>query len=324
MTRSAIMLSTHLGIQRDECSDTMRCIVALLRLSERSPKSSARSIAACAAPPAHSTAKSFEASGAAGTDSMPWRATLPRNSPSSGRASDFTIRGSSVPTYCASCFELSGSLTQRVTQPTTSTRKSCSCATLGLRKLLVMKRPNAAPILVVRHDSGMRDGDAERMPEQSHDREPVGASADHARFREGTYIRQPGPVHFDDAGRDENTGHHPQQGDGDHPHALEIGELGFRALDFGLGGSRNPWHRDWPPSPLGSGPGLQVLRKQTLVVVPYERLPIPTLEPTYGEMRLRDALEMIDENEVDRGSPDRAEDRYRARSETFGGDHAEA
>src|SRR5215475_5285322 len=111
------------------------------------------------------------------------------------------------------------------------------------------------------------------------------------------------PSPLGDAGRDENAGHHPQQGEGDHPHALEIGELGFRALDFGLGGSRNPWHRDWPPSPLGSGPGLQILRKQTLVVVPYERLPIPTLEPTDGEMRLRDTLEMIDENEVDRGSP---------------------
>src|SRR5262249_34477966 len=66
--------------------------------------------------------------------------------PSSGRASDFRIRGSSVPTYCASCFALSGWLTQRVIQPTTSTRRSCSCATLGLRKLLVIKRPSAAPI----------------------------------------------------------------------------------------------------------------------------------------------------------------------------------
>ena len=58
------MLSTHLGIQREECSDTILLIVALLRLSERSANSSVRSSAACAAPPAHSTAKSLEASGA--------------------------------------------------------------------------------------------------------------------------------------------------------------------------------------------------------------------------------------------------------------------
>src|SRR6516162_9859401 len=211
MTRSAIMLSTHLGIQRDECSDTIRLIVALLRLSERSPKSSARSSAACAAPPAHSTAKSFEASGAAGIDSMPWRATLPRNSPSSGRASDFRIRGSSVPTYCTSCFALSGSLSQRVIHPTTSTRKSCSCATLGLRKLLVMKRPSAAPIRSLLFGTIPVCGMG--MPN----------------------------------GRHENTGHHAEQGDGDRPHALEIGELGFRALDFGLGGSANLCHRGCLP-----------------------------------------------------------------------------
>jgi len=42
-----------------------------------------------------------------------------------------------------------------------------------------------------------------------------------------------------------------------------------------------------------------------------------------GEMRLRDTLKMIDENEVDGRSPDGAEDRYCAGSKPFGGDHAE-
>ena len=60
------------------------------------------------------------------------------------------------------------------------------------------------------------------------------------------------------------------------------------------------------------------------IVVAYERLPIPALEAPDGEMRLRDTLKMIDENEVDRGSPDGAEDRYRTGREPFGGDHAEA
>ena len=45
-------------------------------------------------------------------------------------------------------------------------------------------------------------------------------------------------------------------------------------------------------------------------MVPHERLPVATLEPPDGEMRLRDTLKVINENEVDGRSPDGAEDRF--------------
>ena len=43
----------------------------------------------------------------------------------------------------------------------------------------------ADPVLVARHDRGVRDGQAERMAEQGGDREPVGDAADQAGLGEG-------------------------------------------------------------------------------------------------------------------------------------------
>src|SRR5262249_51516889 len=61
-----------------------------------------------------------------------------------------------------------------------------------------------------------------------------------------------------------------------------------------------------------------------VVVVGYGGLAGLAVGAAGGEMRLREWLKMIDENEVDGRSPDGAEDWYRAGREPFGGDHAEA
>src|SRR5262245_733521 len=190
-------------------------------MSDGSAKSSPRSIASRPAPPAHRTATILEASGATGIDSTPRCATRARNSPSSGWEADFNTCGSETPTYCANCRELSGSLIHRTSQPTMSTLASCSSATFGWKKVVgdEAAQRDADSILIVGHDSGMRDGQSERTAEQSHDREPIGASADHAGLGESAQVSQRRPVHLGEAGGDENDGHQQEQREGDRPHA---------------------------------------------------------------------------------------------------------
>ncbi len=49
------------------------------------------------------------------------------------------------------------------------------------------------------------------MSEQGRDREPVGKAADHGRFGEGLYERQPRILMFEGAGRREDYGHQHEQ-----------------------------------------------------------------------------------------------------------------
>jgi hypothetical protein len=93
----------------------------------------------------------------------------------------------------------------------------------------------------------MRDGEPEWTAEQRHDREPIGASADHAGLGEGAQVSQPRPARSGEAGGDENAGHQHEQRKGDRPHTPQIGELGFRVLDFGFGGSGKLRHFGRPP-----------------------------------------------------------------------------
>ena len=76
----------------------------------------------------------------------------------------------------------------------------------------------ADPLFVVGNDAGMRDRQAERAPEQSDHREPVGAGADHSGFGEGAQIGQPRPIDFGHGGGDEEERHQEKQQRRDGPH----------------------------------------------------------------------------------------------------------
>ena len=80
----------------------------------------------------------------------------------------------------------------------------------------------ADPLFVVGNDPRVRDRQAERTPEQSDDREPIGAGADHAGLRERAHIGKPGPVEPGGAGDDEDERHHHQQQCGDEPHPAQL------------------------------------------------------------------------------------------------------
>jgi len=98
--------------------------------------------------------------------------------------------------------------------------------------------PDALP--VARNDGRVRDRNAERMAEQGDDREPVGAGADHAGFRERSHVRQPRPVESGERGRDEHHDHQCQQRGRDDAHAPQVGAAHIRVA--GGRGRAAPFH----------------------------------------------------------------------------------
>ena len=79
------------------------------------------------------------------------------------------------------------------------------------------RRPDAA--LVLRHDRGMGNRQAERAAKERDDREPVGASPDHAGFRERAEIGRPGPVRRRPPHQEIDRRHEHEQHRGDRSHA---------------------------------------------------------------------------------------------------------
>jgi hypothetical protein len=77
----------------------------------------------------------------------------------------------------------------------------------------------ADPVLVVGDDTRVRYRQSERPPEQSDDREPVGASADHAGFGKRAHVRDPRPVELDGGGDDEDRCHQHKEKGRKEPHA---------------------------------------------------------------------------------------------------------
>ena len=63
----------------------------------------------------------------------------------------------------------------------------------------------ADPVLVARDDRGVRDRQAERVAEQSGDREPVGEPADHRRLGERLDVCEPGVARLERAGGGEDA-----------------------------------------------------------------------------------------------------------------------
>ena len=106
------------------------------------------------------------------------------------------------------------------------------------------RRPDAA--LVLRHDRGMGNRQAERTAKERDDREPVGASPDHAGFRERAEIGRPGPAWRRPPHQEINRRHENEQHRGDRSHAPQFGPLLRLGLDEvriyeggGFGGRRS-------------------------------------------------------------------------------------
>ena len=114
----------------------------------------------------------------------------------------------------------------------------------------------ADPLLVVRDDRRMRNRQAERMAEQSDDREPVGAGADHAGFGKSPQIGQPRPFDLDDVGRDEDRGHQRQQSGCEKPHPPQVAQPRRRDAGFTQIGGRWRCRRSSRSAPAVSMPTL--------------------------------------------------------------------
>jgi hypothetical protein len=91
----------------------------------------------------------------------------------------------------------------------------------------------ADTILVAGDDRRMRDRQAERVAEQSRDREPVGEAADHRGFRECLHISEARPQMLEGAGGNEDRRHHQQQAGGGELHAARAGLDGIEAQGGG-------------------------------------------------------------------------------------------
>jgi hypothetical protein len=99
-----------------------------------------------------------------------------------------------------------------------------------------LSQRGADPVLVLGDDGGVRDRQAERMPEQGGDREPVGEAADHRRLRKGAN-EAPGRVEMVVmAGEKEDRGHHHEHAGGDDPHAPDAALRGVEAGQDGTDG----------------------------------------------------------------------------------------
>jgi hypothetical protein len=146
ITLAAIMSSTHLGTQRQVFCDTCLTIVALWLSSVVSTKSRLWSSSSWPAPRAHRIDKPRDASGAAGTASIPRRAAKAAHSSIAAFGTRSSAYGMARPAAAATARALRSSSSHRAARPTKSTDASRAMATRGERKLLVMKRPIAAPI----------------------------------------------------------------------------------------------------------------------------------------------------------------------------------
>ena len=109
-------------------------------------------------------------------------------------------------------------------------------ATRGERKLLVMKRPIAAPMR--RLFSGTTAvwgiGKPEGTAKKRNDSEPVGARPHHAGFGERAQIRRPDPVRRRAAHGQIDRRHQDEQQRGDRAHAAELSPaLGLSFEDVG-------------------------------------------------------------------------------------------
>ena len=87
---------------------------------------------------------------------------------------------------------------------------------IGLQKSCERR---ADPVLVARNDRGMRDRQAERMPEQRRHRKPVGQPADHRGFGKGPHIAKPRIGIAPGARRQKDAGHHDEHARRDDLHA---------------------------------------------------------------------------------------------------------
>jgi hypothetical protein len=73
-------------------------------------------------------------------------------------------------------------------------------------------------VLAVRDDRGVRDRDAERMPEQRRHGEPVGERPDHAAFGERAHVRERGDLLLEREGEREEHRHEHERTEGDALH----------------------------------------------------------------------------------------------------------
>ncbi len=104
-------------------------------------------------------------------------------------------------------------------------------------EVLLDELAEAAPDLVLasRDDRGVRDRDAERMPEQRGHGEPIGERTDHRRLRRGDHVADPRGITVGGVGNQEHDGcgdEHPRRDDLHPPEsgcAIGVGQRGRHA-----------------------------------------------------------------------------------------------
>ncbi len=103
---------------------------------------------------------------------------------------------------------------------------------LGREEILLdeLAELTADPVLVARNDRSMWNRQAERMPEQRHDSEPVGNRADHRCLGKGLDPDQPGIGRFQRHRSDEQHRHGQQQRRRQHPHPPQPAALAADAV----------------------------------------------------------------------------------------------
>ena len=164
------MASTHLGMKREDF-----CVTVTLIRSRLSVRASAAMVDGpldqrlrLALRPQAPTVP-FDASGAAGTASMPLRAARARKALISSRGIARRICGNDVATRRAMRLAFAGSSSQRAAHPAGSISRIFARQDLGRQEVVGDEAADGAAdsLLVVRHDRRMRNRHAERMAKQA-------------------------------------------------------------------------------------------------------------------------------------------------------------